>query len=115
MASSTTQTILGDAAFTPFGEHYNMDLSGYDGYFAGNLSIFRTDLVFGSVQRDMCGTNPSRWLVRIAWKDSRSKVRLEPWLARLRFILFVNAPHAYCSLGAVAHAGPTRLSIPPTP
>jgi RHS repeat-associated protein len=39
MASSPTQTILGDAAFTPFGEHYNMDLSGYDGYFAGNLSI----------------------------------------------------------------------------
>ncbi len=39
MASSPTQAILGDAAFTPFGEHYNMDLSGYDGYFAGNLSI----------------------------------------------------------------------------
>jgi YD repeat-containing protein len=52
MASSPTQTVLGEGAFTPFGEHYNVDLSGYNGYFAGN------PVDFAGVRGRLCGDFP---------------------------------------------------------
>ena len=36
--SSTTKTVINDSAYTPFGEHYQVNV-GDNGYYAGNLSV----------------------------------------------------------------------------
>jgi RHS repeat-associated protein len=59
--SSTTQTVVNDSSFTPFGEHYQNN-NGYNGFYAGNVSIWSSFMDGYTALNRLYHFDQGRWI-----------------------------------------------------